>query len=154
MDKGKRKIIRDRIDKSTVPDEIKLMYAVASACQSIVEHCDTRIRNIFTQSGVKTAHNDLLSGLNEYCKNVKMASSRFYNYLDKQIIGATYDIGGAASYDGFNGDVAELVQLMMLYVDRTARDKDKAQQVFDLLAEMPSLGIFKEEDIKHFVKKD
>lgn len=38
----------------------------------------------------------------------------------------------------------------MLYIDRTARDSDKAGKVFSLLEEMPSLEIFKEEDIRHF----
>lgn len=154
MDKGKRKIIRDNLDKSTIPEEIKLMYMVATACQYIVEHCDIRIRNMFSANGVDTKENDFLSGMNDYCKNVKMASVRFYERIDRQINEATFEIGGAESYDGFNDMVTEMVRLLMIYIDRTSTDGAKAQKVFDLLADMPSLGIFKDEDIKHFVRKD
>lgn len=154
MERDTRNLIKDKIDKSSIPDEVKLMYIVACACQYIVEHCDSRIRNVFASCGIKTRGNDLLSGLNDYSKAVKMASARFYDRIEGQIIGATFDIGGTESYDGFNGDATELVRLLMLYVDRTARDSGKAGKVFSLLEEMPSLGIFKNEDIKHFVKKD
>lgn len=150
MDKDTRKLIKEKIDKSSIPDEVKLMYIVACACQYIVEHCDSRIRNVFANCGVKTKGNDLLSGLNDYSKAVKMASARFYDRIEGQIIGATSEIGGPGSYDGFNGDATELVRLMMLYVDRTARSRDKAGKVFALLGDMPSLGLFTEEDINHF----
>lgn len=153
MNKETRKLIRERIDKSTIPDEIKLMYVVAFACQYIVEHCDIRLRGVYAQCGVKTSGNDLLSGLNDYSKAVKMASARFYDRIEGQIIGATFDIGGTESYDGFNKDVTELVRLLMLYIDRTARDNDKAEKVFSMLEEMPSLGIFRDEDIEHFMTK-
>lgn len=154
MERDTRNLIKDKIDKSSIPDEVKLMYIVACACQYIVEHCDSRIRNVFASCGIRTRGNDLLSGLNDYSKAVKMASARFYDRIEGQIIGATFDIGGTESYDGFNGDATELVRLLMLYVDRTARDSGKARKVFSLLEEMPSLGIFKEEDINHFVRKD
>lgn len=108
MNKETRKLIREKIGKSSIPDEIKLMYAVASACQCMVEHCDSRIRSVFASFGVKTSGNDLLSGLNDYSKAVKMASARFYDRIEGQIIGATFDIGGAESYDGFNGDATDL----------------------------------------------
>lgn len=150
MNKDTRKLIREQINKSTIPDEIKLIYAIASACQCMVEHCDRRIRNVFANCGVKTAYNELLSGLNDYSKAVKMASVRFYDRIEGQIIDATYNIGGTESYDGFSEDANEIVRLLMLYVDRTIRDNKKAGEVFALLQEMPSLGIFKDEDIEHF----
>lgn len=153
MNKETRKLIREKIGKSSIPDEVKLMYIVACACQYLVEHCDSRIRNVFASCGVKTRGNDLLSGLNDYSKAVKMASARFYDRIEGQIIGATYDIGGAESYDSFNGDATELIRLMMLYIDRTAHDSGKAGEVFALLDKMPSLGIFKDEDIEHFKTK-
>lgn len=153
MEKEKKAQIRSRIDNSSIPEEIKLMFLVASACQSIVEHCDNRIRNVFASHGIKTKENDLLSGLNEYCKAVKLASIRFYDRIDRQIAGATFDVGGVDAYDGFNDNVCEIIQVIMLYVDRTAKSADAAEKVFKLLADMPSHGIFKDEDINHFVPR-
>lgn len=66
MEKETRKLIREKIGKSSIPDEVKLMYIVACACQYLVEHCDSRIRNVFAICGVQTRGNDLLSGLNDY----------------------------------------------------------------------------------------
>ncbi len=153
MEKDTKKLIKETIRKSTIPDEIKLMYVIASSLQYIVEHTYRRIRGVFGSFGLVTFKNDLLSGLNDYCKSVKIASSRFYDRIEGQIIGATYDVGGAESYDSFNGDATELIRLMMLYIDRTARDSGKAGEVFALLDKMPSLGIFKDEDIEHFKTK-
>ena len=44
MDAKTRKAIHRDIDNSTIPEEIKLMYLAASACQSMVEVVFKRIK--------------------------------------------------------------------------------------------------------------
>lgn len=153
MDKTIKKRIHEQLDKSTIPDEIKLMYVVASACQYIIEHVDRRIRGVYQANGFDIKSNEYLSGLNDYCKAIKIASMRFYDRVESMIVKSTFNIAGAKAYDGFNGDATELVRLLMLYVDRTSRNDGKAKEVFDLLHGMPEQGVFKKEDVEHFIMR-
>lgn len=59
----------------------------------------------------------------------------------------------AEAYDGFSQDQLEVVRLLMLYVDRTARNNDAFAKVFATLRRMPGNGLFKDEDIARFKMK-
>ena len=82
VDAKTRKAIHDDIDRTTIPQEMKLMYIVASACQSIVENVHRRVKSEFRKHGLIAGENELLTGLNDYCKAVKAASFHFYNRID------------------------------------------------------------------------
>ena len=81
IDAKKRQAIHDDIDRTTIPQEMKLMYMMASACQSVVEDVHRRIKSVFRNHGLIAGENELLKGLNDYCKSVKAASFHFYNRI-------------------------------------------------------------------------
>lgn len=157
--KEAKKAIRTDIDASTIAEEIKLMYLMAGATMSVVEDVRKRIGNIYLKHGLMATHNEMLSGLNDFCKSVKQAGYHFYNRIDTQIISATWGIGceekggNVEAYDGFNADQLEVVRLLMLYVDRTIRSQDAFSKVFKTLRQLPSQGVFKDEDIARFKQK-
>lgn len=161
VDAKTRKAIYDDIDRTTIPQEMKLMYMMASACQSVVEDVHRRIKSVFRNHGLIAGENELLKGLNDYCKSVKAASFHFYNRIDPQIADATWGIGrdednpegNPELYDGFSDDANEIVRLMMLYIDRTARDNKAFAKVFTTLRKLPSHELFEDKDIAHFKRK-
>lgn len=160
MDKTTKQAIYKDVGDSTIPEEMKLMYLAASACQSIVERVFQRIKNVYARHGYKCVENDMLTGLNDYCKAVKLASSNFYTRIHPQIEKATWGIGrtddedsDVLAYDGFNGAACELVRLMMLHIDRTANDTDAYAKVFRTLRKLPSKGIFDEKDVTRYKLK-
>lgn len=161
IDAKTKKAIHDDIDKTTIPQEMKLMYIVASACQTIVEDVHRRVKSEFRKHGLIAGENELLTGLNDYCKAVKAASFHFYNRIDPQIADATWGIGrdednpdgNPEAYDGFNDDANEIARLLMLYVDRTVRDNKAFAKVFTTLRKLPSHGMFEDKDIAHFKRK-
>lgn len=93
MDKATRRAIHDDVDNSTIPEEMKVMYLMANACQLMVEHVYNRVERVYARHGFKTGENELLTGLNDYCKAVKQAGFHFYNRIEPQICNATWGLG-------------------------------------------------------------
>lgn len=163
MDKETRKAIHDDIGNSTIPEEMKVMYLMANACQLMVEHCYNRVAKVFARHGFKTGENELLTGLNDYCKAVRMAGYHFYNRVEPQIADATWGMGrdednpggggNTKAYDGFNEDANEICRLVLLYIDRTSRSNDGFARVFRTLRQLPSQGIINDEDISYYKMK-
>jgi len=157
MDTKQRKAIHDDVRDSTIPEEMKLMYLMASACQNVVEHVFDRIKKVYRYHGYQCKENELLTGISDYCKMVKSASHQFYARISPQIEKATWGLGrgednegNVVAYDGFNSASNELVRLMMCYVDGTADDDKAYAQVFRTLRKLPSKKVFNPEDISHF----
>ncbi len=160
MDAKTRKAIHRDIDNSTIPEEIKLMYLAASACQSVVEVVFKRIKGVYLKHGFKCQENEMLSGIYDYCKQVQLASHNFYARINPQIENATWGIGreddeegNIEAYDGFNAASCELVRLMMRYINGTADDKEAYGKVFAMLHKLPSKGVFEDKDISRYKLK-
>lgn len=95
--------------------------------------------------------------ITDYCRYTKMASSLFFQRIEPQISGATFELGrnyqeSCEAYDGFAEDSNELCRLFLLYLDRTAKT-ERWRDVFALLRRMPSQGLFKDEDFTRFKMK-
>ena len=151
-----RKIHAD-IDASTIPQELKAIYILANSLQLMVENAFQRLRYVHANNGVIIQDNELLKGITEYCRLTKMASWQFYNRIEPQISGATFEIGrdnqeGCEIYDQFSEDSNELCRLFLLYLDRTAKN-ERWRDVFTFLRRMPSTGLFKDEDYTRFKMK-
>ena len=59
---------------------------------------------------------------------------------------------GIQRYDAFNGAANIAVRLLMLYADRVA-DEENYSKLFKTLRQMPTRGIFSDEDIARFTNK-
>lgn len=152
-DAMRRKIYAD-IDASTIPQELKALYLLATAVQIMNETVFRRIQHVFLENGITIGSNVLLDGLDDYCRTTKKASRQFFRKVEPQIAGATFDVGrdaseGAAVYDAFSEDCNELCRLVLLYLDRTDKN-ERWRDVFTLLRRMPSTGTFRDEDFTRY----
>ena len=162
MDKETKKAIKDDLMRTTIPDQMKLMYMLANAVDMMREVLDGRIRAAYAVRGQDTTANPLLSGLNRYCGAIKQASRFFNDWVEPQIIGSTFfagmDVdsdddkadGNVSLYDQFLNDCGILVRLAMLFTDRCSGDEDALREVSGMLRRMRSHGVFKDEDIDRF----
>jgi len=153
MDKDIKKKIWDEIDASTIPEEIKALYLMADATETMCTQIFERIKHVWAKHGWKCGENELLTGINEYCKSVKRASFLFYQRIEPQVSGATFDIGGAEQYDNFNGWANEICRLVLLYLDRCAGDKEMFAKTFSMLRRSKSGGLIADEDISKYKMK-
>ncbi len=69
VDAKTRKAIHDDIDRTTIPQEMKLMYIVASACQTIVENVHRRVKSEFRKHGLIAGENELLQRSSRPCES-------------------------------------------------------------------------------------
>lgn len=160
MDKATLKAIHDYIDRTSIPEEMKLMYLMANATQSVVLHVYDRIKSAYMTYGYVTTDNPLLKGLNEYCKEVMKASKEFENTVQPQINNATWGVGldedgegNIIAYDGFNAKSNEFVRLLQNYMN--AEDPEKMYDaVFRTMRRMASKNpLFENKVITHFKMK-
>lgn len=148
------------IHSSTIPNEIKLMVQMANGTQAVVEDTFNRIKGVYAKHGFRpTNDNEILKGLADYCKAVKAAGWHFFNKIEPLIEDATFFSGddedgmtGSQRYDAFNGAANVGVRLLMLYADRIY-DEETYGKLFKLLRNLPTRGIFKDEDIARFTNK-
>ncbi|MFA6726941.1 MAG: hypothetical protein WCS17_01850 [Prevotella sp.] len=162
MDKKTQKKIREEIRQSTIPEEMKVMYILASACQSMVYDSYDRIKSAYIQNGFRCVDNDILTGLADYCKTIKMATFSFFERIEPRISNATFgrhDKGDdnitqsdIDAYDNFNANANEVCRLILLYADRSSSE-GAASEIFKYLRNMPSFGVFTDADIDRFNMK-
>lgn len=155
--------IREDIGKSTIPDMLKVLYLMANATELLSQQSFLRIKAVFARYGLVVKENELLSGINKYCKLIRQATFQFFERIDPQITDATWGLGrdenepnapgNSSALDGFNEDANEICRLVLLYIDRTARNNDAFAKVFKTLRQLPSSGIINDEDIARFKMK-
>jgi hypothetical protein len=156
METNKKKEIRKQMLDSSIPDEMKFMLLLASACQNVVEHVFTRIKGVYTANGYECKSNDMISGLNGYCDAVKKASFQFFERVNPHIINSTWNVGinetgegNIIAHQGFENKVNEIIRLLMKYIN-SADGKEAYEKVFTLLARLPKNGPFEDKVISHF----
>lgn len=149
------------IHTSSIPSEIKLMVQMANSTMAVVEDVFSRIKGVYARHGFRpTNDNEILKGLTDFCKAVKAAEFHFFNHIEPLIADATFYYGdedpdgltGAQRYDAFNGAANVAVRLLMLYADRVCEEENYGK-LFRTLRQMPTRGIFADEDIARFTNK-
>lgn len=164
IDKKIRDAINADIDASTIPSELKACYLLANALQLLVDNSFERIKAVFHKHGVITNRNNLLTGITDYCKMVRSASWQFFNRIEPQISGATFEAiydrerpetaeHAAEVYDHFSESANEICRLLLLYIDRTAKSDEAYKTIFKALRRLPSGEIFMDNDYSRFKLK-
>lgn len=160
VDKETLKVIHNNIDKTSIPEEMKLMYLMANSVQSIILHVYDRIKWEYVKQGYIIGENPLLKGMNEYCKTVKRACKLFEDVIQPQIDNATWGIGldeseegNVLAFDGFDAKSKEFVRLLQNYMN--AADPEKMYKaVFTTMRRMASpKPLFENKVISHFKMK-
>lgn len=153
MDAKTKKLIRSQIHDTTIPEELKTVNVLAGATRLLSTQCFERLKAVYVKNGYELKENLTLSGISDYCDMERKACFLFSERIDPMITRTTFDIGGAGPYDDFNSDCNEIIRLVLLYIDRCSRDKAAFGKVFKTLRQLPSKGIFTDEDIARFKMK-
>lgn len=159
-ERDRHKKIRQDIKESTIPEELKVLYLMANATDIMCNMTFNRIKAVFAKNGYKIKENELLTGISQYCECVKRSQYLFFDRIEPQICNATWGMdrdednpdapGNGDAYTQFSRDGNELCRLVMLYIDRCAKDNSAFAKVFKTLRQMPSGGLFKDEDISKY----
>lgn len=163
MDKETRKKIKKEIEQSTIPEEMAALYTIANATDIMCNNIFNRIKAVYVRNGFKVNENELLTGINQYCKLIKQAEAEFFKRIEPQVQGATWGRhrdeehpdapGDSDAYDNFNADGNEICRLVLLYIDRCAKGKEGYAKVFKTLRQLPSCGLINDEDIARYKMK-
>lgn len=152
MTKQDAEKIKAAIDRTSIPEEMSTLYALANAVDMMVHNTFQRIKTVYMLQGFRIRENEMLTGITQYCDMVRRAVAQFQARIEPNVVNATFAPRGAAAYDSFQDDSREFCALILLYIDRTARSKEASDTVFATLKSLPSGGFFSDEDIKRYTR--
>lgn len=145
--------IRQDVDNSTIPMMLKALYYMADSVSLMDSQCFERLKGIYARRGVHAGENELLKGINDYCKTEKMAVRQFFNKIEPTIIESTFDFGdktGAEGYDSFHSNASNIVFLVLMIIDRCCDDLEAYTKIVQFIHDLPSKGIYTEDDFDRF----
>ena len=140
MTKSDEEKIWKMVYATSIPEEIKAVYELANS--------------VDLMAGFDIGENGKLKSVREYLRYIKYATEYFLRHIEKEVVGATFDIDGTRGYEAFQNDSRELAHLNIKYLDRTAKSTENAQKVFDLLNALPSGGLFNDKDFDRYKRQD
>lgn len=159
--KAFRRELRDRAWKrvavSKIPDLVKVGLLMSNALSLLAAQIDVMVRAELKAEGVnaKTSggEGDIICGMKNYAEKTKAAEYWFERDLKPYIEDCTFGSYGVKAYDDFNHSSAEVIQLLMLCVDRGEVDGGM-EKVFRSLQRLKKGTRFSDEDIARFDFKE
>lgn len=160
MSKENDKILEQATKETPLGWKVNLLNMLATSLMCLAEDIDSDLRKIKCPDGAimhfdynkKKQYNLLCSCLKDGCKQFQKGLSDATRWYDKlNIDGQVWEIvkGHSDMYDNFTCDAKELLQAMMLYLDR-ARTDDGYYSILRHMRSLPENGVFPEEEIQHF----
>lgn len=159
--KAFRRDLRDRAWKrvagSKIPDLVKVGLLMSNALSLLTAQIDVMIRAALKVEGVNATttggDGDMICGMKNYAEKTKAAEYWFERDLKPYIEDCTFGSYGVKAYDDFNHSSAEVIQLLMLCVDRGGVDGGM-EKVFRSLQRLKKGTRFSDEDIARFDFKE
>lgn len=159
--KAFRRELRDRAWKrvagSKIPDLVKVGLLMSNALSLLTAQIDVMIRAALKAEGVNAkttgGDGDIICGMKNYAEKTKAAEYWFERDLKPYIEDCTFGSYGVKAYDDFNHSSAEVIQLLMLCVDRGEVDGGM-EKVFRSLQRLKKGTRFSDEDIARFDFKE
>lgn len=155
--KDLRKKAWQKVSDSKIPDLVKLGMVTANALEILIEHIDRDIRAEIRSMGLKcsttNADGDIIRGMKNYSEKVKAAMYWFERDLQKFITDCTLQSYGVKAFDDFNHSSTEIIQILMLCVDR-GEVEGGMEKVFRGLKRLKKGTRFSDEDIARFDFKE
>lgn len=146
-----------RVSESKIPDMVKLAMLMSNALEILIEHIDRDIRAEIRSMGLKcsqtNADGDIIRGMKNYSEKVKAAMYWFERDLQKFITDCTLQSYGVKAFDDFNHSSAEIIQILMLCVDR-GEIEGGMDKVFRALRRLKKGTRFSDNDIAKFNFKE
>lgn len=154
--KSRRDAAFEEIANSSIITQVKTALLMCNSIDVILRNADRRMRATYNKYGlnVKPSGGDILTGMANYCRQVRNACYAFEKDIEPHIVRSTYDSYGVDSYDWFRASANEVAQLVLKTTDRcNGQNNDNLEKVFAFLDSLPSQGLFSDEDIKRFTLK-
>lgn len=155
--KDLRKKAWQKVSDSKIPDLVKLGMVTANALEILIEHIDRDIRAEIRSMGLKcsqtNADGDIIRGMKNYSEKAKAAMYWFERDLQPFINNCTFGSYGVKAYDDFNHSSSEVIQLIMLCIDRGEVDGGM-EKIFRALHRLKRGTRFSDEDIARFDFKE
>lgn len=146
-----------RVHESKIPDLVKLGMVTANALEILIEHIDRDIRAEIRSMGLKcsptNADGDIIRGMKNYSEKAKAAMYWFERDLQKFITDCTLESYGVKAFDDFNHSSAEIIQILMLCVDR-GEIEGGMEKVLRALHRLKKGTRFSDNDIARFDFKE
>ena len=150
MNKEQSEKIKRAIDRTSIPEEMIALYMLANATDMMCHNVFGRIKNVYRTNGLSINDDGSLAGLRAYCEKVRQAVLVFQDKIEPRIADSTYGTMGAREYEQFQDDCREICQLMLRYIDKTAKNRENALAVFNSIKALPGRGMFTEKDIERY----
>ena len=155
------KQIRDvawkRIEATKIPDLVKAAMLMANSLNLLTVQIDRMIRAEMCAMGLpckaSNSDGDIIRGLRNYSDKAKAAMYWFERDLQNFITDSTFGTFGVKAYDDFNHSSAEVIQLLLLAIDRGEVDGGMVK-VFRAMHRLKAGKRFSDEDIAMFNFKE
>lgn len=142
-----------RITESRIPDLVKAAMLMANSLNLLTVQVDRMIRAEMAAMGLpckaSNTDGDIIRGLRNYSEKAKAAMYWFERDLQAFIQNCTFGTYGVKAYDNFNHSSAEVIQLLLLAIDRGEVDGGMVK-VFRSLHRLKAGTRFSDEDIEKF----
>lgn len=140
--------------------KVNLLNMLCSSLMCLAESIDEDLRRIKMPDGStlyfkqkkKRDYNQMCEYFKEGCDKFKAALAKASEkYADLDIDNQVWNIvfQNAARYDNFTADAKEILQEVMLYIDR-AQTQEGFYDIMRYLRSLPSAGIFPESEVNRF----
>ena len=130
---------------------------MANSLNLLTVQIDRMIRAEMSAMGIpckaSNTDGDIIRGLRNYSEKAKAAMYWFERDLQNFITDSTFGSYGVKAYDDFNHSSAEVIQLVLLAIDRGEADRGM-EKVFRALHRLKAGTRFGDEDIDKFNFKD
>lgn len=148
--------ISAEIEEGSIIYESVAATLMCNSLDVILRDIDNRIRAIYRKHGINAKPADtenIITGMSRYSKAVHNALYWFERDIEPRITDCTFgSAGGVKSYDDFRYSANELVQIVLLCIDRGQYDGAMAK-IFRYLDRLKKGTRFSDEDIERFVLK-
>nr|DAH91555.1 MAG TPA: hypothetical protein [Caudoviricetes sp.] len=142
-----------RVSNSKIPDLVRMGMLMSNALALLSSQIDARIRAELRAEGMQAKANggdgDIICGLKNYAEKSKAAAYWFERDLQPFINNCTFGSYGVKAYDDFNHSSSEVIQLIMLCIDRGEVDGGM-EKIFRALNRLKKGTRFSDEDIARF----
>ena len=125
--------------------EVNLMFN----CLRIIDTLTYDIDRRFAANGARFSHTKKKL-YNEYMKKIHEAQAFWERTMENEYWEGSYH--DVFTYDKMRFEANELIQLLLLFIDRVALNPENCQSIFKHIRSLPSPGIIDEEDLEFFQK--
>lgn len=155
MTQAEQDKIWDAINRTSIPEEMIVLYMMANATDIMCWNVFRRIQGVYRTYGFTAKDDGSLAGLKTYCDAVRRAAILFQDKVEQKIADSTFKAfgegkAGVYRYEQFQDDCRELCTLVLRYIDKTAKNRQNALTVRENLKGLPGGGLFSEKDYERY----